>query len=106
MDTKENRIFKSLQSSTMFPESTSLPSYFPLTPKECKEISTPFFSCFSKESELGSENSPKKALEICSSNGRLLAYIRCAEKYLTTKQKSTWSAPQSYLSQTNETAKQ
>jgi hypothetical protein len=86
--------------------STSLPSYFPLTPKECKEIATPFFSCFSKESEYGSFNTPKKALEICSSNGQLQAYITCAEKYLTTKQKSTWSAPHSYLIQTNETAKQ
>ena len=79
-----------------------LPSYFPITPKECKEIATPFFSCFSKETEGGNKN----ALESCASDGSLTAYTNCAEKHISIKQKSTWSAPQSYISQTSGSTQQ
>jgi len=81
------------------PSSVKLPSYFPITPKECKEAALPFFTCFSKETEKTTNSS--NALELCASDGSLESYMSCTEKHISSKQKSTWSAPQSYLSQTS-----
>ena len=79
---------------------THLPPYFPLIPRACADAARPFFECFSEASVFDGrpENAGagRAALALCG-DARLADYIRCAEKHLTTKQTTTWAAPDSYI---------
>jgi len=71
-------------------EQLILPSYFPQTRKECKEITNTFFNCFSKEGKQQPNvkddlDAARRGLQKCKDS--MKAYVDCMDKVLA-KEKS------------------
>ena len=62
-------------------EITTLPPYFPATPKECRTDAAPFFFCFTETSrQVGSHDTQAGERGILMCQPELKQYMQCMEK--------------------------